>query len=148
MMPCSTSGVLKQRALPYFCCRLLVARKTPPKTPTSSPKHSTRSSSAIAVSRALLIAWSIFILVISCSSLGVFRTLRVFVRIPADMGFQFVELLSQRWRDLVVDIAHQGFKRRWWPFLGSLHCFKHFPAHVFLELLFVVLTPPFLAFQP
>src|SRR5690606_5451169 len=147
-MPCSTSGVLKQRDLPYFCCRLLVARNTPPKTPTSSPKHNTLSSAAMAVSRALLMAWSMFILVISRSSLNVFSALWVLIRISTNVSLQFFKLLGQHGRHFVVDIGNQSFEGWWRTFLGPLHSFQHFPAHVFLELFFVVLAPPFLALQP
>jgi hypothetical protein len=55
-MPSSLIGASKQRLLPYFAWRPCVARKTPPKNPTSSPKTTTLSSRAIITSMASRIA--------------------------------------------------------------------------------------------
>src|SRR5215470_9837587 len=52
----SDSGVSKTRLAPKRCCKPAVARKTPPLTPTSSPKTTTSGSSASARARAKLIA--------------------------------------------------------------------------------------------
>src|SRR5262249_56334166 len=45
------------RADPKRCCKPSVARKTPPFTPTSSPRINTRSSAAISWASARLMAW-------------------------------------------------------------------------------------------
>src|SRR5271169_383037 len=52
----SDSGVSKTRSTPKRCCKPAVARKTPPLTPTSSPKTTTLGSSARARASAKLIA--------------------------------------------------------------------------------------------
>src|SRR5262245_7460508 len=52
----SDSGVSKTRSAPKRCCKPAVARKTPPLTPTSSPKTTTSGSSASARASAKLIA--------------------------------------------------------------------------------------------
>src|SRR6202034_567808 len=52
----SASGVSKHRDFPNLACSPSVTRKTPPWTPTSSPKTKTRSSSAIASASPALIA--------------------------------------------------------------------------------------------
>src|SRR5690554_6170452 len=158
-MPCSTSGVLKQRVRPYFSCRWLVARKTPPKMPTSSPKQSTLSSSAMAISRALLIACSMFMVGISLPSLaGVVanlhvrvqgaRPLGVALRILADMGLEAVELALQRRGDVGIDIADQAVQRGRRALLGALHGLQHLAAQRLLQRLLLVVVPPALLGQP
>src|SRR5262249_30822385 len=52
----SDSGVSKTRSAPKRCCKPAVARKTPPLTPTSSPKTTTSGSSASTRASAKLIA--------------------------------------------------------------------------------------------
>src|SRR5680860_64170 len=148
MMPCSTRGVLKQRSLPYFCCRLLVARNTPPKIPTSSPKHRTRSLAAIAISSASLMACSMFIFAILCPSLNVSSRLRILVRIFADVCLELFKLRVQQRRHFVVYIRHQGLQRRRRELLGSFHGFEHFPAQAFLQFFLFALAPPFFLREP
>ena len=75
-IPCSERGVLKTRALPYFCCNPIEHLKTPPKA-TSSPNTRALSSVWRAMSMALLIAWNMFCFTRSpannyCSSLRLF----------------------------------------------------------------------------
>src|SRR5215470_5281020 len=53
----SASGVSMTRVDPKRCCKPSVARKTPPLTPTSSPRTRTRSSTAISCASARLTAW-------------------------------------------------------------------------------------------
>src|SRR5215472_2406105 len=52
----SDSGVSKTRSTPKRCCNPVVARNTPPLTPTSSPNTTTSGSSARARASAKLIA--------------------------------------------------------------------------------------------
>src|SRR5690554_7417752 len=163
MMPCSTSGALKQRARPYFSCRWLVARKTPPKKPTSSPKQMTFSSSAMAISRALLIACSMFMLGISLPSLAVciavclagldVRVQRacapgVGLRVEPDMGLEPVELALQRRGHIGVDVGDQAVQGRRRALLGALHGLQHLPAQGLLERLLLVVIPPVAGDQP
>src|SRR6185369_13963984 len=61
MIPDSASGVSTQRSGPNSSCRPLVARNTPPKRPTSSPRTTTRASRRISKRRASLTAWMMFI---------------------------------------------------------------------------------------
>src|SRR5665213_210151 len=59
--PLSAIGVSKQRSRPYFFCSPSVARKTPPKKPTSSPNTSTSGSRPSITSMAEFSAWIMFI---------------------------------------------------------------------------------------
>src|SRR5262245_33220513 len=52
----SASGVSTTRSAPKRCCRPTVARKTPPLTPTSSPRTTTLTSSSMARASARLMA--------------------------------------------------------------------------------------------
>src|SRR4051812_28580761 len=56
MITPSASGVSITRSAPNSSCRPLVALKTPPITPTSSPRMNTRSSRRISSASALVIA--------------------------------------------------------------------------------------------
>ena len=55
-MNASEMGVSMTRKGPYFSCSPLVALKTPPYTPMSSPRRKTRGSRAISSSSAWVIA--------------------------------------------------------------------------------------------
>src|SRR5690554_1467673 len=142
-MPCSTKGVLKHRSLPYFCCRLLVARNTPPNTPTSSPKQSTRSLAAIAISRALLMACSMFILAMLNPLSGVASRLWILIRIPVYVCLKFFKLRAQRGRHFVIYVGYQRFQRRWRALLSPLHGFQNLMAQPLLKFFFLAVTPPF-----
>ena len=60
-MPFSASGVSMQRSGPNASCNPTVARKTPPKRPTSSPSTTTRLSRRISTRRQSFTAWMMFI---------------------------------------------------------------------------------------
>src|SRR5258705_3248435 len=60
MMAASASGLSMTRWEPYFRCRSSVTRKTPPSTPTSSPRTSTSPSRSISWKSARLRALTMF----------------------------------------------------------------------------------------
>src|SRR5881296_961047 len=60
MMAASASGLSITRWEPNFRCKSSVTRKTPPSTPTSSPRTSTSASRSIAWKRARLSALTMF----------------------------------------------------------------------------------------
>src|SRR6266508_4354218 len=60
MMAASASGLSMTRWEPNFRCKSSVTRKTPPSTPTSSPRTSTSASRSIAWKRARLSALTMF----------------------------------------------------------------------------------------
>src|SRR5712692_7827289 len=60
MMAASASGLSMTRWEPNFRCKSSVTRKTPPSTPTSSPRTSTSASCSIAWKRARLSALTMF----------------------------------------------------------------------------------------
>src|SRR2546422_4010683 len=60
MMAASASGLSMTRWEPNVRCKSSVTRKTPPSTPTSSPRKSTSASSSIAWKRARVSALTMF----------------------------------------------------------------------------------------
>src|SRR5579885_3903747 len=88
----SARGVSITRDGPKRCCSPSVARKTPPLTPTSSPRTRTRSSAAISCARARFTAWT-----------------RESSGMVAVLGHHLLPLLRQLHRQLLEEmVEHRG----------------------------------------
>src|SRR5690554_4061360 len=73
-MPASASGVSNTRSWPKRCCRPSDARITPPITPTSCPKRTTRGSLSKATASPSLMACTIVMGARSVLALGAFTS--------------------------------------------------------------------------
>src|SRR5688500_14233019 len=113
MIPASASGVSITRSAPNSSYRPLVARKTPPNLPTSSPRTTTFGSRRISVLSASRTASMMFIT-------GIGRRSSVPVgRLGAVLAEQPVPLLAQVPRHLLVDLFEHRLERRRTELVGA-----------------------------
>src|SRR5574342_514157 len=107
MMPPSARGVSMTRSWPNSSCSPCVARKTPPKRPTSSPITTTLGSRRISRRRASFTAW-MTLRVGTVSPLAIAADARVL----GQGGAQLLELLALLPQRPGVDVVEEGLKRR------------------------------------
>src|SRR5882724_3888778 len=118
MITPSASGVSITRSAPNSSCNPLVALKTPPITPTSSPRMNTRSSRRISSAKALVIA-SIYVeSAIGRGSLSLFAAGRRRCAARPCLAVQFAVADAERIH-MVQRLFRFGIRR----VLGKLHRF-------------------------
>src|SRR6266568_5650626 len=98
------------RSAPNSCSSPCVARKTPPKRPTSSPSTTTSGSRRISTRSASFTAWITFITGIGPSRVRVARVCDP--RVRRDRLAQLLELLPLLPERLGVDLLEQALHRR------------------------------------